>query len=299
MDPELVHIGNALDSTILEVTDAPWGSRNRTVVIRFADGRQLVVQRYRDRQMAVRRIHSAAQLAPRLNAIGVPTPLVVAHDLSANPPWAAYDRLPGEVCYVAAGDDLSHDTFPSIAADMGRISAAIRQLDPADLDLPTSWTRTDELIATARQWLRDLTPYLSIDDRHTTASILDAAPDLLMHRPIAVCHGDFGPQNVLVENGRVTALLDFEDARIADPLLDVAWWAWIVRAHTPAAFQRSWHRFVASAHVDGAVDDLLTMLIVLRLLETADIFHRTRRDHHRGWAVRLSSTLRWCGSHQG
>jgi len=49
------------------------------------------------------------------------------------------------------------------------------------------------------------------------------------------CHGDFGPQNVLLDpdGGEVTALLDWEMVDVGDPLRDLAWAEWIVRMHHP------------------------------------------------------------------
>jgi aminoglycoside phosphotransferase (APT) family kinase protein len=46
------------------------------------------------------------------------------------------------------------------------------------------------------------------------------------HRPAApslvVCHGDLHPQNVLVEGGRVSGVLDWPNTLVADPAFDVA-----------------------------------------------------------------------------
>jgi aminoglycoside phosphotransferase (APT) family kinase protein len=42
---------------------------------------------------------------------------------------------------------------------------------------------------------------------------------------IVLCHGDVGPGNFLHENGRVTALLDWEFAHLGDPHDDLAWLA--------------------------------------------------------------------------
>ena len=36
-------------------------------------------------------------------------------------------------------------------------------------------------------------------------------------------HGDFNPANFLYEGGRVTALIDWENARIGDPREDLGW----------------------------------------------------------------------------
>jgi aminoglycoside phosphotransferase len=48
-------------------------------------------------------------------------------------------------------------------------------------------------------------------------------------------HGDFGPNNVLLDPATftVTGLLDWEFAHLGDPVEDLAWCEWIVRAHHP------------------------------------------------------------------
>jgi aminoglycoside phosphotransferase (APT) family kinase protein len=58
------------------------------------------------------------------------------------------------------------------------------------------------------------------------------AEPLLATAPAAVCHGDLATPNVLVdEAGRVTALLDWEDALVGDPLFDLAGWGTFVGHH--------------------------------------------------------------------
>ncbi|WP_129841056.1 phosphotransferase [Streptomyces sp. RFCAC02] len=53
--------------------------------------------------------------------------------------------------------------------------------------------------------------------------------------PVLV-HGDFGPNNVLLDPAtcEVTAVIDWEFARIGEPVEDLAWCEWIVRMHHPA-----------------------------------------------------------------
>ncbi|WP_405741834.1 aminoglycoside phosphotransferase family protein [Streptomyces sp. NBC_00028] len=48
-------------------------------------------------------------------------------------------------------------------------------------------------------------------------------------------HGDFGPQNVLLDPGTfaVTAVVDWEFAHVGDPVEDLTWCEWIVRMHHP------------------------------------------------------------------
>jgi aminoglycoside phosphotransferase (APT) family kinase protein len=50
-----------------------------------------------------------------------------------------------------------------------------------------------------------------------------------------LAHGDFGPNNTLLDPATftVTALVDWEFAHLGDPVEDLAWCEWIVRAHHP------------------------------------------------------------------
>jgi aminoglycoside phosphotransferase (APT) family kinase protein len=57
------------------------------------------------------------------------------------------------------------------------------------------------------------------------------------NRQHVVTHGDFGPNNVLLDPGtfEVTAVLDWEFSAPGDAIVDAAWCEWIVRMHHPAA----------------------------------------------------------------
>ena len=40
-------------------------------------------------------------------------------------------------------------------------------------------------------------------------------------RPLVICHGDFHPQNILMDRGRVTGVIDWPNVVVADPAFDV------------------------------------------------------------------------------
>jgi aminoglycoside phosphotransferase (APT) family kinase protein len=68
----------------------------------------------------------------------------------------------------------------------------------------------------------------------------------------------------------VTGLVDFESVRLADPLFDVAWWAWVVEFHHPSVIQRAWTPFLEGAEIDAdeyQLPDRIRSLQTLRLLE--------------------------------
>ncbi|WP_181786408.1 phosphotransferase family protein [Streptomyces phytophilus] len=60
-------------------------------------------------------------------------------------------------------------------------------------------------------------------------------------------HGDFGPNNVLLDPGtfEVTAVVDWEFAHFGDPVEDLAWCEWIVRTHHPGHRRALGHFFRA------------------------------------------------------
>ena len=69
-----------------------------------------------------------------------------------------------------------------------------------------------------------------LERRITSAALTGLAPALRWlraHRPSAevplvICHGDLHPRNVLVEGRRLTGVLDWPNAVVADPAFDVA-----------------------------------------------------------------------------
>jgi aminoglycoside phosphotransferase (APT) family kinase protein len=99
---------------------------------------------------------------------------------------------------------------------------------------------------------------------------LDAAPGLFVGRPVVLAHGDFAPVNVLTDGAKVTGLLDFEAVRLADPLLDAAWWAWSVSFSSPVVLEEAWPAFLDGAGIDAgepALANRVRTLQVLRMLE--------------------------------
>jgi aminoglycoside phosphotransferase (APT) family kinase protein len=77
-------------------------------------------------------------------------------------------------------------------------------------------------------------------DQGFATEVLSAAGRTLrqLHHAVpGMVHGDFGPQNLLLEtvSWQVSAVLDWEFAHDGDPVEDLAWAEWIVRLHHPNA----------------------------------------------------------------
>ncbi|MFI6122084.1 phosphotransferase family protein [Streptomyces sp. NPDC051064] len=75
----------------------------------------------------------------------------------------------------------------------------------------------------------------------------DVLPAAALETDKVLVHGDFGPNNVLVDPDtfEVTAVVDWEFAHLGDPVEDLAWCEWIVRTHHPGRGHALGHFFGA------------------------------------------------------
>ncbi|NEE00021.1 phosphotransferase family protein [Phytoactinopolyspora halotolerans] len=121
------------------------------------------------------------------------------------------------------------------------------------------------------------------------------APDLGPCTGTVLVHGDFGPNNVLLDPARVavTAVLDWEWVHGGDAVEDAAWCEWIVRMHHPAHvdaldefFQAYGTRPAWSRRQDAMVE---------RCRELLQMCHRWDADGAgvQLWRQRLERTTAW------
>jgi aminoglycoside phosphotransferase (APT) family kinase protein len=123
------------------------------------------------------------------------------------------DYLPGDSLVAAPPE-----TVPGL---LGRTHAELHDIDPAPLveAFHREGITEHEYRLTGRfSWLRDRGEELPW--------VRPAVEWLLANRPpeperLSVCHGDFHPLNLLYDNGRVTAVLDWPGFAVADAAFDV------------------------------------------------------------------------------
>lgn len=139
-------------------------------------------------------------------------------------PWSVVPWIPGRSAEHAP-------PAPAEAAGFGRFLAALHQ--PAPDGFPRNDWRGIPLAASADrvdQQLRDVAgevPVAAVRDRWRAA--LAAPPD-----PLTTCvHGDLHPKNLVVDGGRLAAVLDWGDMTAGDPAIDLAaaWMLFPVPAH--------------------------------------------------------------------
>ena len=276
-------IQQLLGRSISSSERAEWGFQNRTDLVTLESGERVVVQRYRRREDAEYRVRVMRGLHEPAAASGIAIPRVRRADLDADPPWVAFEALPGEPIPAIGLDD---PRFPGLARAMGELLAAFRTLPTAGLDLDDRWADPLRLATHAADWTAEVP---------AARAVVEQIPQLFSGRPSVLAHGDFSPVNVLTDGTTLTGLLDFESVRLADPLFDVAWWSWSVSFSPPGVLASAWREFLEAAAVDAGDPHLaarLHALQVLRMCEllagdsldggvrttVADRLHRTLRD---------------------
>lgn len=193
--------------------------------------------------MAVRlpRIHWAAgqvdkeqrwlpRLAPLL-PLAIPVPLGKGEPAEGYPyAWSIYSWLEGETATVERIADPGR-----AATDLAQFVASLQRIDPTDGPDPGEHnsfrgaplaTRDAETRAAIASLGR------TIDAGAVTAAWEAAlrAPEW-RHAPVWI-HGDLDPRNLLVEHGRISAVIDFGCLGVGDPACDVAvaWKALVANA---------------------------------------------------------------------
>lgn len=158
-------------------------------------------------------------LAPSL-PLSIPEPVGMGAPGCGYPwPWSIYRWIDGSCASVAPVDDPSE-----LAATLGTFLSALQRADASDGPpagphnfhrggpLATYDGETRDAIETLRHRI-DVAAVTAIWDA-ALASSWDGAPVWV--------HGDVAPNNLLVRDGRLAAVLDFGSAGVGDPACDLA-----------------------------------------------------------------------------
>jgi aminoglycoside phosphotransferase (APT) family kinase protein len=118
-------------------------------------------------------------------------------------------------------------TLPSEAVPglLGESHAALHRMDPGALARSLRERGFDERAYRLSRGLQLLSEACEAAGRYPWLG--EGVDWLVEHCPpeperLSVCHGDFHPLNILVQEGQVTGVVDWAGLKIADPVLDIA-----------------------------------------------------------------------------
>ncbi|MCZ4092263.1 aminoglycoside phosphotransferase family protein [Sinorhizobium psoraleae] len=161
-------------------------------------------------------------LAPRL-PLPIPVPLAVGRPGEGYPwPWSVYEWREGEIATHAPVADLS-----AFAATLARFLVALREIDATDGPAPGkhNFFRGGPLTVYDAETRRALVALEGRIDTDAARAVWEAALAATWHGAPVWFHGDVSSGNLLVENGRLSAVIDFGTSGVGDPSCDlsVAW----------------------------------------------------------------------------
>lgn len=196
------------------------------------------------------------ELAPRL-PLPIPAPVRTGGPGAGYPwSWSVVPWFPGEEAAVTDPED-----WPTAAERLGEFLAALHQ--PAAVDAPLNPYRGVPLADRSERLIEGLE---QLEGRANRTLIEARWADLVSTPewtgPKVWLHGDLHPRNLVVHEGRLSAVIDFGDLTAGDPAVDLSVaWIWLPTSVRPT--------FRAAA---GGVDD--------------DTWRRAK-----GWALALGVAL--------
>ncbi len=196
----------------------PWGTDN--ALFRLGDDKLVRLPRTERVVGQVEKdVRWLARLAPRL-------PVAIPEVLATGAPSADYAWTWGVYRWLE-GESLPADRLGEAAQtsdDLARFLTALRRIDPAGAPPPRSrgvpLAARDEAV---RRALADLGDRVDIAAAGEIWEATLRAPE--WHGPPAWIHGDLMPGNLIVRDGRLSAVIDWSLVCVGDPACDlmVAW----------------------------------------------------------------------------
>jgi len=234
------------DLAHLPLVDAGEGWDNRL----FRLGRDLVVRLPR-RAIAAALIERELQWLPRLSPrlpLPVPVPLRSGRPGGAFPwSWCITPWFPGDTALLAPPKDL-----PAAAVVLGQFLRALHH--PAPEDAPFNPWRSVPLVARSAVFMKHLGQTDGLVDRGRALDLWERACAVRpWEGPPLWIHGDLHLGNLLVQDGVLSAVIDFGDLAAGDPAIDLS----VMWMLLPASLRAS---FVESARGESDPIDTHTLM---------------------------------------
>ena len=158
-------------------------------------------------------------LAPLL-PLPIPVPLAIGEPGEGYPwHWSVYRWIEGETAKTAEIPDISQ-----FAVDLAKFLIALRRIDSAGGSAPGqhNFFRGGPLSVYDNQTREALQALQGQIDTQAATAVWDAALAATWHGSPVWFHGDVAWGNLLVQNGRLSAVIDFGTSGVGDPSCDLA-----------------------------------------------------------------------------
>lgn len=253
----------ALGEDLADVERLPWGFTNETWGATTPAGERYAVTRMAAPEGAAFVVREGPEIARRVGEVGLTMPVPIASRSSAAAGVVVARWLDGTPAMLQL---RGADGAAAVGRALGEARRRLDRVDVSGLALDRTWADPGLLAMAADRWREGLP-----DGTAKAAAAITRRIDAVRSLPPApgsFVHGDLVPANLLLRDAG-NVLLDLEAARIGDPLLDAAWFRWIVEYHHPELAATAWQGFAAAAEIVAGkgVEARLDAYPVLRILE--------------------------------
>jgi aminoglycoside phosphotransferase (APT) family kinase protein len=205
----------------LEIVQIYGGHDNRT--FRLGSDLSVRLPSKQDYVAAVQKEHRWLPLLAKHLPVPIPTPVAIGKPNDEYPwVWSVNQWLPGEVALGAK--ILDSERF---ALDVAQFLTALSKIDATDGPVGGEHNfYRGASISVYDQDTRDAIAFLGSQiDKKAVEKIWDETLASHWENPGIWVHGDFAPLNLLVQDGKLSAVIDFGTAGVGDPACDlvIAW----------------------------------------------------------------------------
>jgi aminoglycoside phosphotransferase (APT) family kinase protein len=164
------------------------------------------------------------QLAKRLS-INIPAPIKMGNPSSDYPyPFSIYKWLPGKSINLLTLTDQDKE---QLAFDLSKFLKELQAISDVEGPEPGqhNWWRGDHVSVYdkgAREQIAKLADFIDVT---RALALWDRASTTKWNKTPVWIHGDFAIGNILIEHGKLSAVIDFGGAAVGDPACDlvIAW----------------------------------------------------------------------------
>jgi aminoglycoside phosphotransferase (APT) family kinase protein len=159
------------------------------------------------------------KLAPLL-PLAIPTPLALGEPALGYPwKWSIYSWIPGETVAASSAADLN-----DLATRLAQFLFALQQIDATNGPLPSSdnFYRGGSLLVYDSEVRRAITTLDGKVDVQSASAAWEDALKFSWNNPPVWFHGDISPGNLLIQNRKLNAVIDFGLMGVGDPACDLA-----------------------------------------------------------------------------
>lgn len=245
----------APDITARSVTVVPGGRSKRTILVALEGGQGLPDEVVMRQDMYLERngttIRDEYEPLKHFSELGMPVPRPVhfeAEPSELGPPFLFVERIVGETPGSYFGMDIA---CPKAFRDLAAVLARLHRIEPK-----SAGVLRDPAGGTHGQMDNRIEEYWSLWRRNSIwpSPVIESAYSWARSEcaatlgTIALVHGDCGPHNLLVHDGELTGLLDWEFLHIGDPAEDLG----IARVYAESTIP--WKEFIDIYKAAGGVD---------------------------------------------